>query len=290
MGANTAIDGYELHRAVNTVRGLGFPCIEIHPMGRPEATPGKYPGFEFDKLAASGRQRLKKALSGFRHVTTHLPYTGWNWMSTDAATRDASILAVEKAMDATSYFGARLAVLHPQPLPEGREEALWPSYLDRFRSWGDRARGLGFRIALETGYPRSIREYTRLIREIGHDSVGSTVDVGHQGRYAELVARVRPEDRATPAGIRAYNDTTIQIVERLGPKVFHFHVHDIDPATWQEHKPLLHGFVDYPRLFEALRKTGYGGILMFEIGGPAGEVPGWLHDGKRKMADWMAGR
>ncbi|MFN7920349.1 MAG: sugar phosphate isomerase/epimerase family protein [Bryobacteraceae bacterium] len=285
LGANTAIDGYDLFRAIETIRELGFRAIEIHPMGVPAATPGRFPGFLFDRLSAADKSRIRRALAPFRHVTTHLPYTGWNWMSGDAAEREASIRAVETAMDATAYFGARLAVLHPQPLPAGRENELRAAYLERFRTWGDRARKLGFRLALETGYPRSIAAYTALIRDIGHPAIGSTIDVGHQSRYAELTARVKPEERSTPAGIRAYNDTTIAIAEQLGAKLFHLHVHDIDPATWQEHKPLVHGFVDYPRLFATLRKIGYKGILMLEIGGPASELPGWLRQAKQKLEE-----
>ena len=176
-----------------------------------------------------------------------------------------------------------MAVLHPQPLPDGTLNATWPGYLDRFRRWGDRARKLGFRIALETGYPRSVRDFVCLVKEIGHDSVGATIDVGHQSRYGELVARVKPEERSAPAGIKAYNETTFAIVEGLGSKVFHFHVHDIDPATWKEHQPLSTGFVDYPGLFQILRRINYQGLLILEISGPGTEMKRLLADNKRQL-------
>lgn len=190
-------------------------------------------------------------------------------------------------MEATHYLGAKLAVLHPQPMEEGALEAERPKYLERFRRWGDRARQLGFQLALETGYPRSVREYVRLVQEVGHPQVGATIDVGHQARYEELAARVKPEQRATAEGMRAYNDTTLEIVERLGPKVFHFHVHDIEPNSWQEHQPLIHDFVDYGRLFAALRRIRYRGILMFEIGGPAAGLPAALRESRRKLESLM---
>ena len=69
----------------------------------------------------------------------------------------------------------------------------------------------------------------RLVKEIDHESVGATVDVGHQKNYAELTARVQPEEKGTPAGIRAYNDVTHMIIDELGSKIFHMHVHDIEP-------------------------------------------------------------
>ncbi len=103
------------------------------------------------------------------------------------------------------------------------------------------------------------------------------------------MARIKPEQRGTPEGIRAYNDTTLGIIERLGPKVFHFHVHDIEPNTWAEHQPLVHGFVDYPRLFAELKVLNYQGNLIFEIGGPSSEITEALRTGKRKLEAWMRG-
>jgi len=111
-----------------------------------------------------------------------------------------------------------------------------------------------------------VASFVRLLEKVNHAAVGATIDVGHQGRYAELVARVKTEDRAKPAAVAAYNDTTIEIIRQLGAKVVHLHVHDIDPATWAEHKPMVHGFVDYPRIFAALREVRYQGALVLEIG------------------------
>jgi sugar phosphate isomerase/epimerase len=84
-------------------------------------------------------------------------------------------------------------------------------------------------------------------------------------------------------GIKAYNETTFAIVEGLGAKVFHFHVHDIDPATWKEHQPLSTGFVDYPKLFQILRRIGYQGLLILEISGPGTEMKRLLADNKRQL-------
>ncbi|MDX1981929.1 MAG: sugar phosphate isomerase/epimerase family protein [Bryobacteraceae bacterium] len=284
LGANTAVEGYSLTDAIRLIRETGFPAIEIHPMGRPEPTPGKFPGFEFDKLSASARRAIRKQLSAFRVVTAHLPYTGLDHMAEDAGIRHASRRTVEIAMEGAAFFGAARAVLHAQPIPEEQLAARWQEYMELYGKWADKARSLGFEIAMETGYPRSIAGYVKMIQQVNHPSFGATIDVGHQARYAELTARVKPEQRSTPEAIRAYNDTTIEIVERLARKVLHLHVHDIDPNTWQEHKPMVHGFVDYGRLFATLRKVDYRGILMFEIGGPASEMRRYLTEGKAKLA------
>jgi sugar phosphate isomerase/epimerase len=289
VGVNTAISGVGLFESIETCRRLGFDTIEIHPMGRIEPVDGKFPGFEFDKLDASARKSLGAALKPFRGISTHLPYTGLDHMAEEPAVRAASRRTVEIAMEGSSEFGATMAVLHAQSKPDDELARRWNEYLDLYRRWADRAKQLGMRLTLETMFPRSVSGFVRMIREAGHPNLGCTIDVGHQSRYAELVARVRPEDRATPEGIRAYNDTTIAIVEQLGEKITHFHVHDIDPQTWVEHKPMVHGFVDYPRLFQVLKKIRYQGRLILEIGGPAQEMPGFLAEAKRKLEGWRNG-
>ncbi len=127
----------------------------------------------------------------------------------------------------------------------------------------------------------------RLVHEVDHDRVGATIDVGHQGRYEELARRVRPENRGTPAGILAYNDINMELVDRLGAKLIHFHIHDVEPNTWREHKPLIYGFIDYSRFIRRLREIKYEGVLVFEIGGPPAEMPTYLANAKRKLDGYL---
>jgi sugar phosphate isomerase/epimerase len=283
LGANTAMSGYGLYQAIDAIRRLGFRTIEIHPMGVPQPTPEKYPGFEFASLTGAEKKKICKSLEGFRRITTHLPYIGLSPFSGDPATAESSIGKINTAMEATAYFGADLAVVHIIP-PRDRPEAdAWPLFVRQLREWGDFAARHSFKLAFETGYPASVADFVRLAREVDHEAVGCTVDVGHQRGYKELVARVKPEQRGTPEGIRAYNDTTLEIVDRLREKVLHLHIHDIDPATWAEHKPIGTGFVDYPRLIGKLRQIGYRGLMMFEIGGPGSEIEAMLADGKRRL-------
>ncbi|HZT30183.1 MAG TPA: sugar phosphate isomerase/epimerase family protein [Bryobacteraceae bacterium] len=285
LGANTAIAGYGLFEAISLLRDLGFPVIEIHAMGVPEPAPGRFPGFQFDRLAADVKRRILQALQPFQEVTAHLPYAGLRYF--DAASWQSSAREVEVALEGAAYFGAKVAVVHPiEPTGYTQEEG-WRVMLDRFRHWGDLAGKHQVRLAMETGYPRSVHEFVRLVKEVNHPWVGATIDVGHQSRYEELLARVKPEQRATPEGRRAYNDTTLSIIEQLREKVFHLHVHDIDPQTWKEHKPLGTGFVDYPRLISLLRRIGYQGVLMLEIGAPAAEMPRDLKDSKWRLEQYL---
>lgn len=283
LGTNTAMSGYGLYQAIDAVRRLGFPAIEIHPMGVPQPTPGKFPGFEFDTLTEVVKQRIGRSLEGFRHITTHLPYTGLSPFAKDSVLAELSLRKIKTAMEATAYFKAELAVLHVIAPKDRSAAEAWPMMVSQLREWGDFAAKHRFKLAFETGFPGSVEEFVRLAREVNHEAVGCTIDVGHQRGYKELVARVKPEDRGTPAGIKAYNDTTLAIIEGLREKVMHFHVHDIDPQTWAEHKPIGTGFVDYRRLFKRLREIGYRGLLMFEIGGPGAEIESLLASSKRKL-------
>ena len=285
LGANTAVTGYDFFEAVELIRKLGFPTIEIHPMGSIGATPGRFPGFEFDRLSGPDKRRMRRALEGFAHVTSHLPYTDLKTFSPFAPIRDFSRGRVEVALEGAAYFGSELCVLHAEAAPL---EQTWDERLTLYRSWGDRAKKLGMKIALETGFPGSVKDFVRFVRVIDHSHIGATLDVGHQKNYAELAAKVPVDKRGTAEGIRAYNDTNIELIEKLGDKLFHLHIHDIEPDTWAEHKPLVHGFVDYPRHIAALRSIGYGGLLMFEIGGPPENMPDYLANAKRKLEDWLS--
>lgn len=283
IGANTAIQGYSLYQAFDLLKQLEFDVIEIHPMGRPEPTPKVFPGFQFDKLSADEKARIRKVCKSFRKVTTHLPYTGLNWLSRNSEEKQKAIRTIDIALEGSAYFGASLAVLHPQPLPNEPWKSRQDEYWENLRRWARRGAELGVRIAVETGFPLSVDDFVTFIQSAGHPNIGATIDVGHQGRFQELASRIPPEARALPASIKAYNDTTIAILDRLGPKVFHLHVHDIDPETWVEHKPLVYNFVDYPRLFDTLTRIRYKGALVLEIGGPPEQMPAWLKEARNKL-------
>ena len=288
IGANPYFPGYDLYRSIGILHGLGFQTIELHPMGSPGARDGMPPGFEFELLTDEDKRRIKDALSPFRYVSTHLPWVDTPYFSPFEPAHEFGVRRIDKALEASEFVGAELANIHVQRSAHISLDDAWPTLVGSFRRWGDIARDRGLRLAIETGYPTSVRDFVRLVEEIDHEHVGATVDVGHQKNYEELVARVKPADRGSPEGIRAYNDITLEIIDRLGPTIFHMHVHDIEPDTWAEHKPLVHGFVDYPRLIAKLRKISYEGLLVFEIGGPTEELADYFRDAKAKLEGYLA--
>jgi len=288
LGANTAVQGYSLSQAIALIRELEFDVIEIHPMGRPQPTPKIFPGFQFDQLTATEKQQIRRQLKPFKTVTTHLPYTRLNWLSANLEEKQYAIKTVDTALEGSAYFGAKIAVLHPQPLTQETWKTRQREYTDAISRWAENAAKLGVKVGVETGFPHSVDDFVSLIQSINHPNLGATIDVGHQGRFVELASKIPAESRSLPASVKAYNDTTNAILSRLGPKVFHLHVHDIDPETWVEHKPLVHDFVDYPRLYETLSQIQYRGSLVLEIGGPPEQMPGHLKEARRKLQHWFS--
>jgi len=289
IGANTALPGFSLLDAIEALRALGFPAIEIHPFGSPEAAPKVFPGFQFDRLSNAEKARIRQALGGFRHVATHLPFQELHLFSRFAPIAEFSIQQLRIAMEATAFFGAKLAVVHvtAPSWPLKFEDAL-PQIVRRFREWGDIAAKGGFKLAIETGYPSSVREHVRLVKEIDHDRVGCAIDVGHQVGFADFNARVKPAERSTPKGIAAYNDVMHEIIDQLGSKIFHFHVHDVDPKAWKDHRPIGAGVVDYPRLLRKLKQTNYAGLLVLEIESTQERAKDDFADSKRRLEKFLA--
>ena len=287
IGANPCFPGYGLYRPIGILHGLGFQTIELHPMGSPDARAGMPPGFEFDRMTDANKKRMKEALQPFRYVSTHLAWVDTPYCSPFGPSHEYGVSRIDTALETSVFVGAEVAKIHVQRSMHISLEQAWPVLISTFRRWGDIARGHRFRLAIETGYPDSVADFVRLIHQIEHEHVGATIDVGRQKNYTELIEKVTPRDRGTPQGVRAYNDVTHDIIDRLGPKVFH--VHDIEPNTWADHKPLVHGFVDYPRLIAKLRSIHCRGLLVLEIGGPVEELSEYFRDAKAKLEDYVAG-
>ena len=81
-------------------------------------------------------------------------------------------------------------------------------------------------------------------RSVSH-TVGYRADIG-----------IEDSERATEKGARRYNDVLMEKVEGLGSKLFHFHVDDVRPSDWREHRTLGTGLVDWTRLLRFLTQTG----------------------------------
>jgi sugar phosphate isomerase/epimerase len=131
-----------------------------------------------------------------------------------------------------------------------------------FRSLGDCAGEAGITLTLETGHPVGVEAFTRLIRDIDHPAVGANIDVGH------LVGALAEGLRGTPAGQAQYRRLVMAQLDALGAKVFHFHLHDLRPADFRDHRAVGRGFLDFAALMARCRRYGYEGLWVLELEGP----------------------
>lgn len=268
IGTNMPFSGLSIEEALRKTRALGFETVELKGWGVPDPGRGDSPGFQFEKLSADRRASIKRELRAFKHVSIHLPFAGITVVNSNAAEQARGRRVMEASLEGAAYFEVETANIHLIP-PRGISLGdCWDELVELYRRWGDMAQKGGFKLAVETGYPPSVRQFLQFLRDVDHPFVGGSIDVGHQIWYEEFKSRFDGKIPNTPEAIRIYNDILEQLVDGLGDKLFHFHVHDIDPSVWKEHKPLKYGVIDYVRLFKKLIELDYTGLLVFEISGP----------------------
>ncbi len=262
--STASLSGLSFEDALKKIRELGFGGVEILTFSGDTHSIGPIPGVVVADLNKIEKKRLRSLVDKFRHVSTHLPFRGLRPVAADPAIRKATLDRLHQAIDDSAFWGATMAVLHVAPEPGKTYEQLWPDLLSVFRELGDHAARFNLRLGIETGAPNTVKEYLDLIRDLKHDYVGGTVDTGHTRLYRADI-QVADADRATPHGQKRYNDVMMQKVEGLGRKLFHFHVDDVRPTDWREHRALGTGLVDWQRLLSYLARTGYKGMFAAEL-------------------------
>lgn len=245
---------------------LGFAGVEIATFVEKNGPAGDtYPFAVVDQLAETDKTRLKALVNRFRHVSTHLPYyPDFRPMATDATMRSKSRHELLRSLDDSGFWGASVATVHLASEKGLSFRDARTDLIAFYRELGDRAAKHGVRLGIETTRPYRVSEYLDLIESIGHSHVGGTVDVGHIGFFRDDLG-IADADRGSPRGIQRYNDLLIDVVKSLGPKLFHFHIHDVRTADWQDHHVPGTGIIDFVRLFKYLSGTGYNKLFAAEI-------------------------
>jgi len=263
LGFSTAcLANHSLAEAARIGRELGFEGIELLAFDGYRHSQGDLAGFYFDRMTAAERERLRSLVAPFRHVSTHAPFIDIPLLSPNPGIREASVRQIEIAIEATAFLGGSTTTAHAcgkvgYSLEECRQEIV-----DTFRSLGDRAGEAGVTLTVETGWPVGVEALAGLIHDIGHPAVGANVDVGH------LVGYLTPEVRATEEGPAIYRQTLLAQLEALSDKVYHFHLHDVRTSDFRDHRAAGRGFLDYGEIMRWCERTGYAGLLVFELEEP----------------------
>lgn len=216
------------------IAGVGFATIGERPdlsgldraLGRIEevgATHAELALFAADLIAGGRilpepRRRLEAICSRRSLAYTAHGILAVNFM--DETNLDQHKSACRATIELAASVGATVLVQHPgmvaAPLPAGEIDRLHAVERDAWREMGDHAGRFGLRIAVETLFVETEREYTadpaRLAAEIAairHPQVTGTLDVSH----SYLMSSFR-------------GGSLVHAVRAFGPVTGHFHLHD----------------------------------------------------------------
>lgn len=260
FGASTAsLAGYTLDDAVEAIRALGFTGIEVLAFDGARHSIGPLAGIWLDAATPEECDRLRPRLAGFACVSTHAPFFDIPLFTHNPGIRRESLRQLAAAVEGTARIGGSLTVMHAHPKTGYSLEETWQEMVDTYRGLGDLGARCGVRVCLETMYPPTVEQFAGLIHGIDHPFVGAVIDTGH-------VAWTVPHPlRGTADGIALYNANLERLVQDLGPKLYHFHVHDVRPEDWRDHRQCGAGCIDWVRLCRVLDRAGYTGAFPFEF-------------------------
>ena len=269
LGANTAsLAGYSLEDALRATAALGFRAVELLAFEGATHSQGELAGVWFHDLDTAGKDRLLRLLEPFPRRSLHAPFADAPLLTYNRRTRENSLAQIRETIDLAAFVGAEAIATHANRRNNLPLETFWPELIDVYRRLGDYAlsRGRGVKLGVETGYPEDARTFARLVLEIDHPAVGATIDVGH-------VRNSVPKDQwGTPQGVRRLNDDIASLLDALGHKVIHFHIHDVRRADFRDHRALgdqhTNGVVDFPRLISRLEQSSYAGLWILELEEP----------------------
>jgi sugar phosphate isomerase/epimerase len=200
---------------------------------------GGWQGFDLVSAEPADFSRLKAALRDFEDVDIHAPSAPWSDLDTglaspDAAVRQRSLDTLRKLLERSAECGTKVLTLH---VTNTNACPAWLAQADTF------ARECGVKIGLE------LTSDYNLVTAPSLTNTGLTVDVGHM-QFKD------------GAGYRAYGSLGA-LIERVGGRVFHVHVHDYDGV--HDHIAIGQGRIDFAEIMSALAKIRYAGSLCLEL-------------------------
>ena len=265
--STSSFAGLGFLEALKAARRIGFAGIEILTFTNGSHSVGHLPGVSMLALNPEDRDRALTSVREFKHVTTHLPFYSVYMASKKEEIRNNAMAQLHTAIDDSAFWGASVATLHSLVAPGETYDGSVPVFISALRELGEHAASVHIRLGLETGttgVANTVEQYLNLIREVNHPAVGGTIDTGHEKGY-EADLGITEAQHTEPIAIERYREVLLRIVDGLGPKLFHFHVDDVNPGMWRDHRTLGTGIVDWKALVARLAKNGYGGVFALEL-------------------------
>lgn len=263
IGANIAsLANHPFWESIDQLQQMGFQSIELLGMAGSRHSLGLLPGVWLDELSSQEFERLRQALANFAHTSVHAPFVDAPLFTYNRRIAQEAFRQVKVCIEGAGRLGMRAVAVHANARRFMGPLDYWDDMVHVFRELGEVAKAAKVVVGVETGYPSSYDLFLQLIRDIDHPAVGATVDIGHVAYLEES------EPRGTDEGVRNYNRNLVSLCEELSDRLVHMHMHDVRKADWRDHRTVGTGVIDYPALFETLRKIGYDGLMQLELEEP----------------------
>lgn len=213
--------------------------INLELWGIPQGHPQHFPYKNFEYL-----RRFKKSLeeNQIHPYSIHSPISPyWSISSPEEELREHALREIKICMEAASYLGSRIVVIHPGTRKGGSREKLLSSleHLLKF------ATSSGITLSIENmppGVLGSTLEELVWMKEHLPSSVGFTLDTGH----------------AFMGGILE------DMITHLSSRINHLHIQDTLPGR-DEHLIPGEGRIEWERFVSSLRDIQYKGGWILEV-------------------------
>jgi len=222
---------------VKNLRIVDVPYVEILDEG-------------LHRLNAKRLETIRKiAQSKGLELTLHAPFVDMNIASPNPVLRRTILRQLEKSIQYASRLDCRLWIFHP-----GRRTGVsefypgldWQLNLESMRYLLEVAGSHGVEIAVENvpePFPflmKSVADFSRFYNDFDSD-VGLTFDIGHAN----------------------VNHQVFEFIQQFPKKIVHVHASDND-GTFDLHRGIGYGNVDWENVASAVKKSNYEAIIMLE--------------------------
>ena len=224
------------------ISALGFDYLELS-MDPPQA--------HYSAIRQQMNSILDDLAFHSMSIICHLPTFVSTADLTDSI-REASLLEMFNSLEVAAELGSQKVVLHPGHIGGMGiyvEQSALAHANNSLAAIIDRAQTLGLCVCLENMFPKCRAfvepdDFVEILQRF--PDLKLTLDTGHA-------------NIANPGGRRI-----LEFIEKFGPRIGHLHVSD-NFGERDDHIPLGAGIIDFLKIINALKQTGYDDTVTLEI-------------------------